>query len=80
MERMGVKDFIVKKVLESKLKQVPPAQREMMMKLVEENPKLFEKIGNEIKQKTKEGKTETAASLEVMRKFQGELQKAMQST
>jgi len=74
---MGIKDFFVKKILESKLKDVPPAQRDMMMKLVEDNPELFEKIGKEIKQKTKEGKTETAASLEVMRKYQGELQKAV---
>lgn len=74
---MGIKDFFVKKVLESKLKNVPAAQKDMMMKLVQDNPALFEKIGAEIKQKTKEGKSETAAAMEVMRRYQGELQKAM---
>ena len=59
------------------MKGVPEEQQEMILKLVEKDPKLFEKIGNEIKQKTKEGKTEMAASMEVMRKYQGALQKLM---
>lgn len=74
---MGIKDFFVKKLIESKLKDVPEAQREQIIKLVTENPELFEKIGKEIQQKTKEGKTEMSASMEVMRKYQSEIQKAM---
>lgn len=74
---MGIKDFFVKKMLESKLKGLPADQREMITKLVQENPALFEKIGGEIKQKQKEGKSETAAAMEVMRKYQGEIQKVM---
>lgn len=74
---MGIKDFFVKKLMESKLKDVPEAQREQIIKLVTENPELFEKIGKEIQQKVKEGKTEMAASMEVMRKYQGEIQKVM---
>jgi hypothetical protein len=75
---MGIKDFFVKKLIESKLKDVPPEQREVIVKLVSENPELFEKIGKEIQQKVKEGKSEMAASMEVMRKYQSEIQKAMQ--
>lgn len=75
---MGIKDFFVKKLIESKLKDVPEAQREQIIKLVTENPELFEKIGKEIQQKIKEGKTEMAASMEVMRKYQSEIQKVMQ--
>lgn len=74
---MGIKDFFVRKMMESKLKGMPPAQRDMVIKLVQENPDLFKKIESEIKQKTKEGKSETAAAMEVMRKFQGEIQKVM---
>lgn len=74
---MGIKDFFVKKLIESKLKDVPEAQREQIIALVTENPELFEKIGKEIQQKTKEGKSEMAASMEVMRKYQSEIQKAM---
>lgn len=75
---MGIKDFFVKKLMESKLKDVPEAQREQIIALVSENPELFEKIGKEIQQKVKEGKSEMAASMEVMRKYQGEIQKVMQ--
>ncbi|MCX6736191.1 MAG: hypothetical protein NTZ13_03855 [Candidatus Parcubacteria bacterium] len=74
---MGVKDFFVKKLIQSKLKGVPEEQQEMIIALVTENPELFEKIGKEIQQKIKEGKGETAASMEVMRKYQGEIQKAV---
>lgn len=74
---MGIKNFFLKKYLKAKMKGVPEEQQEMILKLVEKDPKLFEKIGNEIKQKTKEGKTEMAASMEVMRKYQGALQKLM---
>ena len=77
MADMGIKDFFVKKLLESKLKGMPPEQRDMIVKLLQDNPALFEKIGGEIKQKTKEGKSETAAALETMRKYQAEIQKAM---
>ena len=74
---MGIKDFFVKKLIESKLKDVPEEQREQIIKLITENPELFEKIGKEIQQKTKEGKSEMAASMEVMRKYQSEIQKVM---
>jgi hypothetical protein len=74
---MGIKDFMLKQMLKSKMKGMPPAQQEMMMKLVEENPDFFKKIGDEVKQKMKEGKGETAATMEVMRKHQAEMQKMM---
>lgn len=75
---MGIKDYFLKKYLKTKMKGVPEEQQEMILKLVEKNPKLFEKIGNEVKQKTKEGKSEMAATMEVMRKYQSEIQKLMQ--
>lgn len=75
---MGVKNFFLKKYLKAKMKGVPEEQQEMILKMIEKNPKLFEKIGNEVKQKTKEGKNEMAATMEVMRKYQGEIQKLMQ--
>jgi hypothetical protein len=74
---MGVKDFFVKKIIQSKLKGVPAEQQEMITALIMENPALFEKIGKEIQQKTKEGKGETVAAMEVLRKYQGEIRKAM---
>lgn len=75
---MSIKDFLIKQVLKRKLKDLPPEQQEMFTKLVSENPELFKKIAEEIERKVKyEGKEEMAASFEVMRKYQGELQKIM---
>lgn len=68
-------NFLAKKAMEHKLKDVPPEQREMLMKLIEKNPDLFKKMGNEIKAKTKEGINEQTASMQVMMKYKNELQK-----
>jgi hypothetical protein len=54
---------------------VSEAQQDMIFAVMEKNPQLFEKIAKEIELKKKEGKGEMAASMEVMRKYQGELQK-----
>lgn len=74
---MGIKDFFIKKAVQTQLKNVPKDQQEMIMKLVEENPELFTKISKEVKALTKNGKNQTFAMMEVMKKYQGELQKAM---
>ena len=74
---MGVKDFFMKKMLEKQLKDLPADQRDQMIAVISENPEFFQKIAAEIKQKQKEGKDQTVATMEVMRKHQGELQKIM---
>ncbi len=71
------KNFIMKQSIKSQMKGVPEAQREMMLKAVEKNPEFFENIAKEVDQKVKEGKSQTAASMEVMRKHQNELRKLM---
>ena len=62
-----------------KRKGVPEAQIDMLMSMMEKNPELFKKIAKEIKAKTKAGQSEMSASMEVMRKYQGEIQKLAQS-
>jgi GTP cyclohydrolase FolE2 len=71
------KNFVMKQAIKSQMKGVPQAQQDMMMGAVEKNPKFFEDIAKEIEQKVKEGKSKTAASMEVMRKHQDELRKLM---
>lgn len=74
---MGVKNYMMKKMMDRQLKGVPEDQKQMIMTAVEKNPDFFENIAKEIKQKTKEGKDQQAAAFEVMRKHQGELQRIM---
>ncbi|HRH24760.1 MAG TPA: hypothetical protein PLQ20_00265 [Candidatus Paceibacterota bacterium] len=73
----GLKKMLTNKLLERQLKSLPEAQRQMIMEAVNANPEFFEKMAKEIEAEKKAGKSEMAASMEVMRKHQGELQKLM---
>ncbi|OGI83529.1 hypothetical protein A2997_00290 [Candidatus Nomurabacteria bacterium RIFCSPLOWO2_01_FULL_36_10b] len=71
----GLKNKAVAHMVEKQMKNVPPAQREMVTRMVQNNPQLFKKIADEIEAKKKEGKPEMYAAIEVMKKYQSELQK-----
>jgi primosomal protein N' len=73
----GIKKMLTEKLMERQLKNLPPAQREAIMAAVSANPDFFEKMAKEIEAEKKSGKNEMAASMEVMRKHQSELQKIM---
>ena len=49
-------NFLMKKLIKHKMKDVPADQQEMIMAMVEKNPALFTKIAQEIQTKMKEGK------------------------
>jgi len=74
---MGIKDFFLKKMVQSQLKNVPADQRAMIMKLIEEHPELFAKIAEEVQALVKGGKSQMVAMMEVMKKYQKELQSAL---
>ena len=71
------KNYVMKKLLERQLKDAPPDQRELVMTLVEKNPELFEKISSEMQAEIKSGKTQMAAAMKVMPKYQKEIQAIM---
>lgn len=71
------KEFLLKKVIKSQLKGVPDAEVDRIIELVSKNPDLFKKIGDEIQAKIKGGRSQTAATMEVMRAHQAELQKVL---
>ncbi|MFH0755438.1 MAG: hypothetical protein V1910_02110 [bacterium] len=72
-----LKNFVLKQTIKSQMKGVPQAQQDMLLLAMEKNPQFFEDMAKEIKQKVKEGKSETVASMEVMRKNQDKLRKLM---
>ena len=45
---MGVKDFLIKKMVQSKMKNLPKEQQDMIIALVSENPEFFKKIQAQI--------------------------------
>lgn len=59
------------------MKGVPEEQQNMIMDAFEKNPDLFKKIAKEIQEKTKAGKDQQLASMEVMMKYKSELQGLM---
>lgn len=75
-----LKEFLMRKMLKSQLKDVPEHEQEKIIKLVSENPALFQKIAAEIQAKMKEGKDQMSASLEVMGRYKDELQKLTNQT
>ncbi len=72
------KEFLLKQMIKRQMKGVPEAEIDRILMLVEKNPELFKKIGDEIQAKVKSGRSQMAASMEVMRAHQGELQKVLQ--
>ncbi len=76
---MGLQNFIINQVAKSKLKDVPEEQREMMLAMVQKNPDLFKKIGEEIDRRVKKGgENQMKATMEVMKKYKSELQALQQ--
>lgn len=74
---MGIKDFFVRKMLESKMKGVPKEEQEKVFKMMEKDPELFQKIALEVQAEIKKGKSEMEAGMEVMQKYKDKLQSLM---
>ena len=72
-----IKEFLMKKMLQRQLKNVPEGQREQIMTMVEKDPELFAQIAKEIKQEMKKGKSQMSAAMTVMPKYQKQLQQIM---
>jgi len=73
-----LKQFALKKVLQSQMKNVPEDQQQMIMEMIEKDPGLFEKIAKEMQAELKtNGNNQTAAAMKVLPKYQKEILNAM---
>ncbi len=71
---MGMQDFLLKQAMKWKMKDVPEEQREQIMALVQKDPELFKKIGEEVDRRVKKGgENQMKATMEVMKKYRAEL-------
>lgn len=76
---MSFQGFILKQVAKVKMKNVPAAQRDQILMLLEKDPALMKKIGDEIERRVKKGgEDQMKASMEVMKKYRSELAALMQ--
>jgi hypothetical protein len=72
-----IKEFLMKKLIESKLKHLPKDQQEKILTVVTKNPELFQEIAVKIKAKIDGGMDQNKASMTVMMEYKDKLQKAM---
>ena len=73
-----IKNYAVKKVIQSQMKNVPEDQQAMIMALLEKDPALFEKIAKEMQEELKNnGNNQMAAAMKVLPKYQKEIMGAM---
>lgn len=75
-----LKNFLMKKMLASQMKQVPEGEREAMLAMVEKDPELFMNIAKEIQVEMKSGKDQMTAAMSVMPKYQERLKTLMAET
>jgi len=71
------KNLLVKKMVQSKMKDVPKEEQDKMIALIEKNPEFFKKIAVEVQEKIKQGKDQMTATMEVMQSHQEELKQIM---
>lgn len=74
---MAFQDFLLKQAMKWKMKDVPKDQQEQIMALVQKDPELIKKIGEEVEKRTKNGEPQMKATMEVMKKYRSELSKLM---
>lgn len=73
-----MKNFAMKKVLQSQMKNVPEDQKQMIMEMLEKDPALFEKIAKEMQAELKaNGNNQMAAATKILPKYQNEIMAAM---
>lgn len=73
-----MKQYAMKKMLQSQMKDVPQDQQDMLMELVEKDPKLFEEMAKEMQAEMKKnGNNQMAAATKVMPKYQEKIMAVM---
>ncbi|MEN9622174.1 MAG: hypothetical protein RLZZ67_608 [Candidatus Parcubacteria bacterium] len=72
-----IKKFLMKQAMKSQLKNVPEAEQEMILDMVERNPDFFENLAKELQEGLKEGKDQQTVAMEIMTKHKAELAKLL---
>ncbi len=65
----------MKQAMKSRLKNIPQAEQDMLLDLVEKNPDFFENLAKELQEGLKTGKDQQTVMMEIMTKHKDELAK-----
>ena len=63
----------MRKMMASKMKDVPAEQQEQIFAMIEKNPDFFKNVVSEIQTEVESGKDQMTATMEVMQKYQNDL-------
>ncbi len=72
-----IKEFLVKQLIKRKLGNLPKEVQERLAGAIEKDPTFFESLAKEIDGLVKQGKSQTAASMMVMRLHQQKLRELL---
>ncbi len=75
-----LKNMLMRKMIASKMKDVPQAEQDKLIGMIEKNPQFFEKIALEVQEEMKGGKDQMAATMAVMQKHKKELETIAKDT
>lgn len=71
-------NFMMRRLLEHKMKDVPAEQREKIMTILEKKPELFQTIALKSQEKMKQGMSQMDAVMAVVKEHEAELKEVMQ--
>lgn len=74
-----MKQFLLKQMMRAQLKKMPPEQRELVERLVDENPELLMKLAQEVQEEMQQGKDQMAALAAVSERHKDALQRLRDS-
>ena len=73
-----IKNYAMRKMLQSQMKDAPESQQQMVMEMLEKDPQLFEQLAKEMPEEMKKnGNNQMAAAMKVLPKYQQQLMNAM---
>ena len=71
------KELLMKKLIQSKLGNIPKEEQDKIVALVTKNPELFQEIAMKIKAQMDSGKDQMKATMSVMEEYKDTIQKLM---
>lgn len=71
------KEFLLKKLIQTKLGNIPKEDQERILRIVSKNPALFQEIAMKIKHQMDSGKSQEAATMSVMKEYQTQIKELM---
>ncbi len=74
---MGMKEFLMRKMLASKMKGVPQEEQDKILGMLEKNPELFQRIALEVQEEMKRGADQMSATMKVVKKYESDLKGLM---